>query len=195
VLWTICIGGAKRVSEPDNGRTVGHCPEGIGRTLGTVPHHSAIGIANEFLRLRADPSWPSQLFVQKLVYIAHGWNLAINNEPLVDEAPQAWDNGPVFRSIWNHIKTDWFTGENCTLVDPKTKQEISAPITEAEREIIHHVWRKYGSLSANELSKMTHQPGTPWFKAYFEHGRNSSLDNTSIKQHYIDLALAGRGAA
>jgi uncharacterized phage-associated protein len=54
-------------------------------------------IANEFIRLAAEEGRtfdPMQL--QKLVYIAHGWNLASFNQPLTGDRPEAWEFGPVY---------------------------------------------------------------------------------------------------
>lgn len=155
-------------------------------------NYSAKAIANEFLRRRASTAWPQQMLIQKLTYIAHGWNLAINGQPLVEELPQAWDNGPVYRSLWEHIRDYGYNGETCQLIDPEKKEAFSAELTSAEKSVIDHVWKKYGEFGAGKLSAMTHEPGTPWSSAYFNRGRNAALDNAEIKKHYVDLALAGR---
>ena len=157
-----------------------------------MPNHDARAIANEFLRRRDSTSWPRQLSIPKLEYIAHGWNLAINGEPLIVEATQAWDNGPVYRSIWDHIKDYGDQGPNNTLIDPFTKEEIREPLSKKERAIIDHVWTKYGDKSSAELSDMTHQIGSPWYRAFFGKHRNAPLSNSDIRQHYIKLAMAGR---
>ena len=157
-----------------------------------MPNHSAVAIANEFLRRRNSSAWPPQLVIQKLVNAAHGWNMAINEEPLVEEEPQAWDNGPVFRSVWDHIKENGYRGPNCELVDPHTGEEVVAALLPSETAIIDHVWAKYGSMSAPKLSDMTHEPGTPWYKAYYGRGRNAVLDRGEIVEHYRELAKAGR---
>lgn len=135
------------------------------------------------------------MYIQKLCHIANGWNLAVNGEPLIGEVPQAWDNGPVFRTIWDHIKDHGYQGRHNTLVDPQTDAEISEELTETETKIIEHVWKKYGHLTASRLSKLTHEPNTPWEKAYFGRGRNATLDLDEIRDHYIELAMAGRDQA
>lgn len=119
----------------------------------------------------------------------------MNGEPLIGEVPQAWDNGPVFRTIWDHIKDHGYQGRHNTLVDPQTDAEISEELTETETKIIEHVWKKYGHLTASRLSKLTHEPNTPWEKAYFGRGRNATLDLDEIRDHYIELAMAGRDQA
>lgn len=157
-----------------------------------MPNHDARAIANEFLERRSSTAWPSQMHVQKLVHIANGWNLAINGQPLVAELPEAWDNGPVFRSIWNWVR-DWgFRGPNYTLAKPGTDEPFTATLTPSERQVIDGVWAKYGSYSGDALSRMTHKAGTPWHRAYFDRGRNSSLRTDEIRQHYRELGLAGR---
>ena len=158
-----------------------------------MANHSAKAIANEFLLRRGDDSTPSQMQIQKLAYVAHGWNLAINGEPLIAESPEAWDNGPVFRSIWDHVK-DWGYGvKSCLLTDPFTKRPYTANISDKEKAVIDHVWERYKKYSGIELSTMTHKPGTPWFKAYYDRRRNAPLLNDDILDHYTRLALAGRG--
>ena len=156
-----------------------------------MPNHSPLAIVNEFLRRRSSSSWPAQMQLQKLAYIAHGWNLAINGTPLVSRPPEAWDNGPVFREVWDHIRDFGYRGPNCTLTDPFEKKEFREDLDPSEIQVIDHVWKKYGDRSATELSKLTHEPGTPWSKAYAK-ARNEPLSNDDIKQHYVALGLAGR---
>lgn len=156
-----------------------------------MPGYRPEAIVNEFLRRRTDTAWPQQMYIQKLAYMAHGWNLAINNEPLTSHPPEAWDNGPVYREVWDHIKELGYRGPNYTLVDPLTDEPFTAPLTPSESAVVEHVWKKYGNKSAKELSRMTHEPDTPWFKAYLE-GRNMPLVDEEIRKHYVELAMAGR---
>lgn len=130
--------------------------------------------------------------IQKLVYVAYGWNLAINGQSLVNERPQAWDNGPVFRSIWDHIKNWGYSKYRCMLADPFEDNPISADLSPNEEAVIDHVWRKYGHMTGHELSQITHKPDTPWSKAYFGRGQNSQLDPHEVREHYVKLAMAGR---
>ncbi len=157
-----------------------------------MPRHSPIAIANEFLRRRGSPTYPSLMYIQELVAIANGWNLAINGEPLVSEAPQAWPNGSVFRQIWDHANDGGFKGPNSEIVDPITGQIVTSNVTGSEQDIIDHVWKKYGNYTTQQLSHLTQQLNSPWAFAYFEKGRNSEIDTERTRQYYIKLALAGR---
>lgn len=155
-----------------------------------MPNHDCRGIANEFLKRNG--SRMEQMKLQKLVYMAHGWNWAVNGEPLVKEPFQAWDGGPVLRKIWNHIRDFGFNSG--LLYDPETKKAFSANLSKNERDVVEHVWNKYSDFSGLELSEMTHQPGTPWSLTYFGKGRNSELQNTTILEHFTRLGRAGRDA-
>ena len=135
----------------------------------------------------------NQMRLQKLVYLAHGWNLAINREPLVADRVEAWDGGPVFRTIWNHLRDFGHNAVDMLLGHPMTKERFSAPISQSEKAVIDHVWSRYGGYSGLELSQMTHQMGTPWTNTYFAKGRNSRIPDDEIQSHFVGLALAGRG--
>jgi uncharacterized phage-associated protein len=155
-----------------------------------MPGYDPRAIANEFLKLAGNRPI-NQMWLQKLVYIAHGWNLAINHEPLVDGRIEAWDGGPVIRRIWNHLR-DFGRSRETGLLQQNEGEPFQARLTPSEQDVIRHVWKRYGSYSGRELSEMTHQEGTPWSNAYFGRGRNARLLDTDIEQHFTDLALAGR---
>jgi uncharacterized phage-associated protein len=48
----------------------------------------------------------SPMKLQKPLYYAHGWHLALtrSGSPLVSEQPQAWEHGSVFPSIYHEFK-------------------------------------------------------------------------------------------
>lgn len=156
-----------------------------------MPAYDPRAIANEFLKLSGGKPI-NQMWLQKLVYIAHGWNLAINKEPLVRDRIEAWDGGPVSRTIWNHFRDLGRNTANRLLGNPKG-EPFEAELSPSEMAVVTHVWNRYSGYSGRELSEMTHQVGTPWSNAYFGRGRNAQILDNDVQQHFTDLALAGRG--
>lgn len=157
-----------------------------------MPNYDPRGIANEFLKANGGPM--NQMKLQKLVFFAHGWNLAINRAPLVDGRIEAWEGGPVFRSIWNHLRDFGYNAQSYLMGD-QNNIPLIVELSQSERGVIEHVWKRYGGYTGLELSNMTHEPGTPWSNAYFGRGKNSALSQSDIQSHFVELALAGRTAA
>jgi uncharacterized phage-associated protein len=165
-------------------------------------------IANEFIRragLHARNLTHMQL--QKLVYIAHGWNLAINGTPLTEDMPQAWDYGPVYKDLYDalrrfgsgpvigEIRAGDF-GIGMFITDPAEANEpVRAALSDKERAVIDRVFADYGKFHAFQLSALTHQDGTPWDEVYNGEGRMSPIDNLRVKRHFIDLANRPRQSA
>jgi uncharacterized phage-associated protein len=105
-----------------------------------------------FSREHGDPI--SNLKLQKLLYYAQAWFLAIHGRPLFDERIEAWVHGPAVPPVYGRFK-DW------------TWQPIAAevsPPADLPPEIVAHlkeVMDTYGVLSAYELERMTHSED-PW---------------------------------
>ena len=154
-----------------------------------MPNYLSPAIGNAFI-LKNGEALP-QMTVHKLTYFAHGWNLAINNEPLVQDLPEAWDNGPVFRTIWDKIR-DYGVDQLGLILDP-SRRPYQITLSSPEQAVIDHVWSRYHHYSSRELSAMTHRQGTPWAQIYFDKGRNNYIPNNIVKAHYKELAEAGRG--
>lgn len=166
----------------------------------------SVAIANEFLRKPGGEAL-TQMQLQKLVYIAHGWNLGLLGRGLTTDEPEAWAYGPVYPDLYDHTK--FFgrgaIGREITPDDDEAarffigrrsdrKQAYRAEIDANERSIIDQVWSRYGSLSGARLSALTHQPNTPWSMTY-DGRRNRSISSDVIRSHYAELAARARPAA
>lgn len=156
-----------------------------------MPGYDPLAIANIFVEMNGGPL--QRMKQQKLVYLAHGWNLAINKEPLIKGDIEAWDGGPVLRKIWDQFK--FYGHKNGYLIEPSTGKPIEVDLRLKEEVVIAHVWAKYHGYTGKVLSQMTHASGTPWSRTYAEHGQNAIIPDDMIKRHFIDLAMAGRKEA
>ena len=156
-------------------------------------------IANEFIRLAKDANAAlTQMQLQKLVYIANGWNLAINDKPLTSDEPLAWDYGPVYRELSGALRR--YGRESVTreirngeympgmfMDDPEAT--AVGNLTQDEKVLIGLVYKKYGKFHAYQLSALTHKGGTPWKLIYGEgEGRNQTIHSNLIRDHFVELA-------
>lgn len=107
--------------------------------------------------------------LQKLLYYAQAWNLAIENDPLFPEKIEAWIHGPAIRSIWEKYKVFGF-GSIKEDVDDEIETKIK------NKEIIDEVWRIYGKYDADYLEELTHNE-LPWQEARGDIESNASSDN------------------
>ena len=143
--------------------------------------HSAVQIADYFIELSLKKTGRG-IFLSPLVklpYIAHGYTLALTEKPLCCESVEVWQYGPVFSSIYYAFKDQ---------PSPKEipESEGGQPIfTKYEKRIMEHTFKIYGDLGRIKLSALTHQEGTPWFKAKKE-GRQT-IEDKNIKEYYENL--------
>lgn len=171
-----------------------------------MPYYPAPAIANAFLERHGGLGRFTQMQLQKLSYFAHGWNLAVNGMPLVDEQFQAWDYGPVSPKLYDHTK--YFgsapiaraitEGDDDKVTFFLLNKRLSgavyrADLSPAELAVIDRVHARYGKMSAFQMSELTHQPGTPWHRSYVR-GENRQIPNEMIAAHYRELGTVG-GAA
>lgn len=169
-----------------------------------MPWHST-AIANEFLkRAKKEGHTLTQMQLQKLVYIAHGWNLAINGEPLTIDRPQAWDYGPVYSELWDALRHygrspvtepikigDYVAG----MFRENADEEARASLSKDEKELIDTVYETYGKFDAYQLSALTHQEGTPWDSVFSQGHRKGEIRDELIRKHFVDLGREGRRAS
>src|SRR5438270_11888590 len=106
--------------------------------------YSAAAVANAFLKLAKRAGVPlTNMQLQKLVYIAHGWSLALLEKPLVYHGVNAWQWGPVIPPLYEALKK-YGAGIVTEPIPTEEQVEPGSP----EMSIIEGVWRGYGKLSA-----------------------------------------------
>lgn len=123
---------------------------------------------------------PCHLKLQKLVYFANGWHLAYTDAPLIDGGIQAWAYGPVSKDLY-HAAKGWeageimapfidvnFDGNNLSVRTPKVEDPDL-------KTFLGNIISVYGAYSAIQLSNMTHEPDTPWFRMKSEFPNQDNL--------------------
>lgn len=155
---------------------------------GTV--QTARAIANYYLaRVFQDGSFLTPMQLLKLVYIAHGWNLAINRRPLIDDPVEAWKYGPVIVDLYHGTKK--FGPNPVTEFISGGPRDIPQNCIQEDIRLAEKVLAKYRNWKAFELMEMTHQEGTPWHTVWYQQGGNKRshvvIPNSLIQKHFMEL--------
>jgi uncharacterized phage-associated protein len=117
----------------------------------------ASDVANYFLsKVDADAGdLISNLKLQKLMYYAQGYHLALFDKPLFADSIEAWTHGPVVPSIYRKYKGS--NGSGLTVAKGFSANDLS----KQEKGLLDEVYKVYGQFSAWKLRNMTHQE-SPW---------------------------------
>nr|USU33794.1 DUF4065 domain-containing protein [Methylobacterium sp. OTU13CASTA1] len=98
----------------------------------------------------------THLKLQKLVYYAQAWSLALRDRPLFDEDMQAWAHGPVADSVYQIYRDSGWHALPVPEHTPALEQE--------DVEHLSTILQTYGDFSAKHLERMTHAED-PWLEA------------------------------
>jgi uncharacterized phage-associated protein len=149
--------------------------------------HDPRAIANRILQLRLAAGAPLTVMqLIKLVYIADGWAMALLGKPLSKTEPQAWQYGPVYPELYRAFKRFGPNSVTAPATIAGTDVPFGEEFTDEENGVIRSVVESYGKLSAYQLSNLTHQPNTPWSKA-FANGAYSPISTAEMRSHFEEL--------
>ncbi|WP_254566210.1 Panacea domain-containing protein [Oscillatoria sp. HE19RPO] len=115
---------------------------------------SPFAVANYFIWLANETgSFLSNLKLQKLVYYAQAWHLALEESPLFEEDFEAWIHGPVLPTLYQ--KYESFSWK--PIIENVAKPTLNPQLEKFLKEIADvYFW-----CDAYELELMTHQED-PW---------------------------------
>lgn len=154
-------------------------------------------VADYFIALSNETqSLITNLKLQKLVYYAQAWHLAMHNKPLFEEEMEAWIHGPVLPALYeNYKKFSWKPIEREDLQEGSLDRIISEFDSKA-RNLLNEVAEEYFGLTAYELERLTHNE-EPWKIARAgipeDKPSNAIISKSSMKEYYsqyIDNAKA-----
>ncbi len=117
----------------------------------------------------------------KLVYVAHGYYLALTGSPLIKEKVEAWMYGPVIADLYHKIKQHGYQEIDKKIDEPGAQIEPSDESLLRER-----IWEKYKWYAGTELSMLTHERNTPWEGTIQTKGKGPGIVIAEkwIKAHY-----------
>lgn len=145
-------------------------------------------VANRFLELaRADEERSlTPMQVLKLVYIAHGWNLALHDSPLIDQAVEAWQYGPVIPDLYRAMRG---TGSGAVRGPlPAAYGANAEDLTASEMHLVDQIYNLYGRMNGIALSRITHAKNTPWRQVYKPDQHGVEIPTDLIAEHYQRLS-------
>lgn len=139
-------------------------------------------VAEYFIKLaNSTGSFISNLKLQKLVYYAQAWHLALYDEPLFSEDFEAWVHGPVIPELYKkYQKFGWHPIE----------QEVNPDLPTSVTDFLDEVAREYFACDAYELKQMTYIEA-PWNQARGNLPPDAP-SNSVIRQEWIKEYFAKR---
>lgn len=118
----------------------------------------------------------SNLKVQKLVYYAQGFYLALYGKPLFEEEIEAWMHGPVVPILYHEYKK--YGDGSIPLPEGLDFGKFSPEV----RELLDDVYNVYGQYSAWKLRQMTHEEA-PW-KDYFKVDKDRVIPKAVLAEFF-----------
>jgi uncharacterized phage-associated protein len=160
----------------------------------------SLAVANYFIKKSLETGIQlTPMHVIKLSYIAHGWHLGFTDEPLLNEAIEAWKYGPVVPTIYHSFKK--YGAEKVTKLEDEIDLNaqtvvVCQPTVQEAKTIglLNQVFSVYSKFSALQLSALTHQANTPWDITFRQNGEGAIIPNDLIKQHYKEKINAKKTA-
>ncbi len=147
--------------------------------------YDARSVANELLKIAKSAGRKlTNTQVQKLVYIAHGYSLAILNRSLIRQRVEARRYGPVIPDLY-HALRQYGAGVVTEPIALISREQFS----ETDRVLLSSVESAYSQFSGPQLSTLTHREGTPWREVYQPGAsfNNNYIPDDLIKRHHLTL--------
>jgi uncharacterized phage-associated protein len=143
-----------------------------------ITNISANDVADYFLSKNDETAGDliSNLKLQKLLYYAQGFHLAITGKPLFLDRIEAWTHGPVVPTVYHRFKAYGETALPAAGRRPTFGKKIG--------ELLDEVYQVYGQFSAWKLREMTHEED-PWKNAH----QGAEISHSSLKSYFKTLLV------
>lgn len=94
--------------------------------------------------------------LQKLLYYAQAWSLAIHNKRLFDNKFEAWIHGAALPAVYHRYKEFGFE----QISEEYDESEFNQ-LTDQQKELLDEVWEVYGKYDPDYLEAINHAE-KPW---------------------------------
>lgn len=122
----------------------------------------------------------SNLRLQKILYFAHMFHLGIEGEPLINEAFEAWDYGPVVPSLYHRVK---MFGSR-PIAKGAFFWDVGADVGSSEYRLLKQTYEATKERTAGEMVSITHWEKGAWYEAYKPGVPHISIsDELILKEH------------
>ncbi|MDP1966436.1 MAG: DUF4065 domain-containing protein [Reyranella sp.] len=105
------------------------------------------------------------LQMQKLVYLAEGWTLALSGQSLFREPIEAWTHGPVVPELHQALRRFGAGPIDRELFASSSPMGAAAEAVLSNAEeiaIVDGIWDAYGAMSGPQLISLIGEPNSPW---------------------------------
>lgn len=133
--------------------------------------YSAMAVANGFVKRAKDGRVTdlSPMKLQKLLFFAQSWHLALKREPLIDDFFARWKYGPVIPSLYHEFKeygSSAIREYGAHTVRTRDELRMVRPTVPDEDTqtwaLLDRIIEVYGGFSGAQLSAMTHESDGAW---------------------------------
>lgn len=143
--------------------------------------YSAEEIANFFIwKAHKENKQLTNKKLQKLLYYAQAWHLALEEKPLFKEGIEAWVHGPAVRKIYFKYRAFGFAYIEEQIDEDKISELKNIAI-------LNEVWKVYGKFDADYLEALTHNE-QPWLDAREglskDEASNNRISHESMRDFY-----------
>ena len=123
---------------------------------------SSLAVANAFLDLAEEQCKTlTNMQVQKLVFLAQGYCMALLDRPIHYHNTHAWQFGPVIPRLYKNLQK---YGNGVVSEHVTTDESIDK--NSEDYQIVRGVFKVYGGYTGGQLSSLTHEAGTPWSQTW-----------------------------
>jgi len=156
--------------------------------------YPAIVVANEIVKLANTEKLDiTPMKLQKILYLANGIYCKRQGEKLIKEKFEAWDYGPVVRSVYtvyrdckgNNIDQpidDYINAGGYSFI-----KSSSITVEDNDIQVIKEAWDNAKNLSAFTLSAWSHNKNSPWEKAFNANPKQVYISDEDIQNYFNEF--------